>query len=161
VLFGREHYAPGLEWDAYAEYLPGWEILGAPADQLDRHLDGVDVLCSFGAPVDAQLLQSGSFGLVQQLGVGLEKVDVEAATAAGVWVARLPAELTGNADGVADTALLLILAALRRLDAARAGLAPGAVGRACGSHSGGPHGRGGGLGRDGRRHRAASAWLRM
>lgn len=128
MLFGREHYAPGLEWDAYAEYLPGWEILGAPADQLDRHLDGVDVLCSFGAPVDAQLLQSGSFGLVQQLGVGLEKVDVEAATAAGVWVARLPAELTGNADGVADTALLLILAALRRLDAARAGLARGGGG---------------------------------
>lgn len=125
VLFGREHYAPGLEWSAYAAYLPGWDILGVPADQLDRHLDGVDVLCSFGAQVDAQLLQSGTFGLVQQLGVGLERVDVEAATAAGVWVARLPAELTGNADGVADTALLLILASLRRLDAARAGLAAG------------------------------------
>jgi lactate dehydrogenase-like 2-hydroxyacid dehydrogenase len=49
---------------------------------------------------------------VQQFRVGLEKVDLEAATQQGVWVARIP----GNADSVAELALLQLLALVRRLD---------------------------------------------
>jgi len=67
----------------------------------------------------------GKFGLVQQFGVGLEKVDVAAATDRGIWVARLPGELSGNADSVAELAVLHLLALSRRLDDARQNLRDG------------------------------------
>jgi phosphoglycerate dehydrogenase-like enzyme len=122
VRFARPHYAPGLEWSAYQPLLSDWEIVvGEPA--APGALDGVDVLVA--AAVDADLIDAGAFGLIQQIGTGTDRIDVEAATDAGVWVSSLPSGVTGNADGVADTALLLTLAALRRLDESRQALAEG------------------------------------
>lgn len=129
VRFARPHYAPGLEWSAYQPLLPDWEIVaGDPA--APGALDGVDVLVA--AAVDAELIDAGTFGLIQQIGTGTDRIDVEAATDAGVWVSSLPAGLTGNADGVADTAVLLTLAALRRLDESRQALAHGRWGEPAG-----------------------------
>jgi phosphoglycerate dehydrogenase-like enzyme len=72
----------------------------------------------------------GTFGLIQQFGVGVEKVDVAAATDRGIWVARLPGDLAGNADSVAEIAVLHLLTLSRRLDEARQTLRDG--------HWGGP-----------------------
>jgi len=132
VLFARERFAPGLEWSAYAPLLPGWELTSCAPTVIPGHLEGVDVLCSVGARVDAGVIDRGTFGLVQQIGVGLDGIDVDAATAAGVWVARLPADLTGNADSVGEHAVLLLLAVLRQLDQSRAVLRSGAWGAPAG-----------------------------
>jgi phosphoglycerate dehydrogenase-like enzyme len=130
VRFARPHYAPGLEWSAYRSLLPDWEIaVGDPT--APGALDGVDVLVA--AAVDAELIDAGGFGLIQQIGTGTDRIDVEAATRAGVWVSSLPSGLTANADGVADTAVLLTLAALRRLDESRRALADGRWGEPAGS----------------------------
>ena len=83
---------------------------------MSDHLDGVDVVCPWGSPVDATTLKAGTFGLVQQFGVGLEKVDVAAATELGVYVARIPGDAGGNADSVAEVAVLHMLALTRRLN---------------------------------------------
>jgi phosphoglycerate dehydrogenase-like enzyme len=129
VRFARPYYAPGLEWSAYQALLPDWEIVaGDPTAR--GALDGVDVLVA--AAVDAELIDAGAFGLIQQYGTGTDRIDVEAATEAGVWVSSLPSGLTGNADGVADTAVLLTLAALRRLDESRRALADGRWGEPAG-----------------------------
>ena len=129
VRFARPNYAPGLEWSAYQPLLPDWEIVvGDPA--APGALDGVDVLVA--AAVDAELIDAGGFGLIQQIGTGTDRIDVQAATQAGVWVSSLPSGLTGNADGVADTAVLLTLAALRRLDQSRQALADGRWGEPAG-----------------------------
>jgi phosphoglycerate dehydrogenase-like enzyme len=117
----RPHYAPGLEWSAYQPLLPDWEIVAG--DPTAGALDGVDVLVA--AAADAELIAAGAFGLIQQIGTGTDRIDTDAATKAGVWVSSLPSGLTGNADGVADTAVLLTLAALRRLDESRRALADG------------------------------------
>jgi phosphoglycerate dehydrogenase-like enzyme len=68
------------------------------------------------------IIEAGSFGLIQQFGVGLESVDIAAATELGVWVARVPGEVGGNADSVAELAIMLLLALARRLDEGRAAL---------------------------------------
>jgi phosphoglycerate dehydrogenase-like enzyme len=129
VRFARPHYAPGLEWSAYQPLLPDWEIVvGHPT--APGALDGVDVLVA--AAVDAALIDAGGFGLIQQIGTGTDGIDVRAATDAGVWVSSLPSGLTGNADGVADTAVLLTLAVLRRLDESRRALAAGRWGEPAG-----------------------------
>ena len=86
---------------------------------------GADVACPFGATIDAAVLEAGTFGLVHQYGVGLEKVDLDRAAQLGVWAARVPGHLSGNADSVAELAVLQLLALIRRLDDARAALRAG------------------------------------
>jgi phosphoglycerate dehydrogenase-like enzyme len=76
------------------------------------------VIVPYVARIDAALIDAGGFGLVQQFGVGLETVDVDAATRAGVWVARVPSGGIGNAESVAEHAVLLMLALSRRWPAA-------------------------------------------
>jgi len=116
---------PTASWEIALDHLPGWELQVCRGDETLDHLDGADVLVPMPNTVDREIIEAGTFGLIQQYGVGLERVDVEAATEAGVWVARLPAGLTGNADGVAELAVAQILTAVRRLDEARAAVANG------------------------------------
>jgi hypothetical protein len=74
VLFGRERFTAELDWAGLARLLPGWEVVASPPDQIADHLDGVAAVCPFGAWVDRPVLDAGSFGLVHQYEVGLEKV---------------------------------------------------------------------------------------
>ena len=119
VLFGRERYTAELGWTDLAGLLPGWEILVSPPGDIADHLDGVAAVCPFGARIDKAVLEAGTFGLVQQFGVGLESVDITRATELGVWVARVPGDAGGNADSVAELAVLFLLALARRFDEAR------------------------------------------
>ena len=123
ALFGRERFTAELDWSSLAALLPGWEIVASPRDQVADHLDGVAAICPFGAWIDRSVLDAGSFGLVHEFGVGLEKVDVARATELGVWVSRVPGDAAGNADSVAEIAVLHLLALVRRLGEARAALA--------------------------------------
>jgi len=97
-----------------APLVPQWELVACSTDDVLRHLVDVDVVVPYGAAVGAEVISAGSFGLIQQFGVGLETVDVEAATSAGVWVARVPSAQTGNAESVAEHAILLMLALSRK-----------------------------------------------
>ena len=108
--------------------MPGQDITTCPAGRTAEFLDGVDVVVPYVSPIDEAIVRAGSFGLVQQFGVGLDGVDIDAATDAGVWVARVPSAGTGNAESAAEHALLLMLALSRRLPQARAALAAGIVG---------------------------------
>lgn len=120
VLFGREHISAELSWDQLAHLLPGWDLAACRPGELAGNLDGVDVVCPFGAHVTAPVIEAGSFGLVHQFGVGLENVDVATATERGVLVARVPGDASGNADSCAELAVLLLLALTRRFDESRA-----------------------------------------
>jgi phosphoglycerate dehydrogenase-like enzyme len=118
LLIGFDQYP----LEPFETLLPGWDVVRTSPDRFADLAEGVDVVTPIAAKVDAGLLAAGSFGLVQQFGVGLENVDIDAATAAGVWVSRLPGDVTGNADSVAEHAVLLTLALSRQLDAARQAL---------------------------------------
>jgi phosphoglycerate dehydrogenase-like enzyme len=111
-----------------APLVPGHEITTCPAGRTADFLAGVDIVVPYVSKIDASIVGHGTFGLVQQFGVGLDAVDVGAATDAGVWVARVPSRGTGNAESVAEHALLLTLALSRRLPQAQAALAAGIVG---------------------------------
>jgi D-3-phosphoglycerate dehydrogenase len=64
---------------------------------------------SFRASEIASLRQTG---LLIRAGIGYDVIDVDAATAAGIWVANVPDYCV---DEVADHAMLLLMAAWRRL----------------------------------------------
>lgn len=72
---------------------------------------GAQVLVDQYAPITAEVLDAlPTVALVVRYGVGVDTVDVEAATARGVWVANVPDYGTGE---VADHTLALALALLR------------------------------------------------
>ena len=62
------------------------------------NLDGVDVVCPFGARIGAAVMAAGTFGLIHQFGVGLDGVDVGGRDRTRHLVARVPGDLGGNAD---------------------------------------------------------------
>jgi phosphoglycerate dehydrogenase-like enzyme len=122
ILVGMEQFTAELGWRDLARLLPEWEVVPSPPGQVVEHLDGVAAVCPMGASIDRAVLDAGSFGLVHQFGVGLERVDVARASELGVWVTRVPGDVSGNADSVAELAVLLLLALVRKLDSARAAL---------------------------------------
>jgi phosphoglycerate dehydrogenase-like enzyme len=125
LLFARERLADGAPADLLGALLPGWEIATCKPERLTESLDGVTAICPLGTKIGADVLSAGTFGLVHQFGVGLDRVDVATATELGVWVARVPGDIGGNADSVAELAVLQLLALARRLDESRAALASG------------------------------------
>ena len=58
VLFGAPRFTAELSWADLAAELPGWEISACPRRQLADHVDGVDVVCPWGSPVDAATLEA-------------------------------------------------------------------------------------------------------
>lgn len=132
VLFAREQFNRGIPWSELAPLLPGWVIETCQRERIAEAAAEVDVVCPFGARVDRETISSSRFGLIQQFGVGLDGVDLQAATESGVWVARLPGDLTGNADSVAELAIHHVLSLLRRVDDARIGLREGRWGQPVG-----------------------------
>jgi phosphoglycerate dehydrogenase-like enzyme len=130
ILFCGEGFSESRR--RLAPLLPNAEIITCPTDSVLQSLDGVDVIVPYVSRVDAAIVHAGAFGLVQQFGVGLDGVDLDAATAAGVWVARVPSAGTGNAESVAEHALLLMLALSRRLSQTRGALSAGKVGEPAG-----------------------------
>ncbi len=131
ILFCDDGYSEARR--RLALELPEHSIEATGAGEVQEHLDGVDVIVPYMARIDAAVIDAGTFGLVQQFGVGLETVDVDAATRAGVWVARIPSGGTGNAESVAEHALLLMLALARKLPQAAAAMRDGRLGEPAGS----------------------------
>jgi phosphoglycerate dehydrogenase-like enzyme len=119
ILFGREHFSAGMPWEGLARFLPEHEIIACSSNTLVDSITDADVVVPFGSRVDRALIERGRFGLIQQFGVGLDTVDIPAATRAGVWVARLPASTTGNADSVAEHAIMQMLMLSRKLEQVR------------------------------------------
>ncbi|PPS43329.1 NAD(P)-dependent oxidoreductase [Chroococcidiopsis sp. TS-821] len=65
-------------------------------------------------PVDALLMDSlPQLKLIQRSGVGVENVDIPAATQRGIYVANVPSAGTGNAESVAELVILHMLALAR------------------------------------------------
>jgi phosphoglycerate dehydrogenase-like enzyme len=75
----------------------------------------VDVLIPAMYRVDAEAIAHTSAKIIHQFGVGLEGVDIPAATRRGIYVANVPGhEGTGNAASVAEHAIFLMLALARK-----------------------------------------------
>jgi phosphoglycerate dehydrogenase-like enzyme len=82
----------------------------------------IEVLLVLG-PVTRELMeQLPDLALIQTLSDGYEGVDMNAATELGIRVSYAPADVTCNADSVAEYAVLLMLATARRLSVALAAI---------------------------------------
>jgi phosphoglycerate dehydrogenase-like enzyme len=105
--------------------LPGHTVVSCAASDVARNLNGVDVVIPSVAKISAEIIEKGTFGLIQQLGIGLDPVDIPAATKSGVWVAPVPGAGSGNAESVAELAIMFILGLMRRYEEAHANVMKG------------------------------------
>jgi phosphoglycerate dehydrogenase-like enzyme len=105
--------------DEFFAWQPGDE---APSTELE-------VIIAFGK-IDSKVIEAQTkLRLLQMASAGYEGVDVEAATKFGVWVGSAPTTKTGNGESVAEVAVLLMLAASRRMNEELAFTHGGAQGR--------------------------------
>jgi phosphoglycerate dehydrogenase-like enzyme len=98
---------------------PQDEFLTWPPGEKAPAMD-LEVLLAVGKVGAEELEGQTKLGLLQTASAGYDGIDVEAATKAGIWVASAPTTKTGNGESVAEFAVLLMLAASRRLNAALA-----------------------------------------
>ncbi len=108
-------YAAGPALAARLEAL-GLDLATCPENDdagIAALLPQTEVLWHVIRRVDAALMDAAPrLRLIQKIGVGLNTIDLDAARARGIAVCNLPGT---NAPAVAEHALLLMLAALRRL----------------------------------------------
>jgi phosphoglycerate dehydrogenase-like enzyme len=98
--------------DRLAAALPDWRIeAGAQFDP--EAARRATVLVPFGMRVGADLLAGSAIRLIQQFGVGVDPVDLEAARRLGIPVANAPSAVSGMAGSVAEGAVLLVLSCAR------------------------------------------------
>ncbi len=82
--------------------LPNDIVEECAPDRTDKAALESDVLIPLIAPITQKTLASKSLKLVQQFGVGLDTIDIEAANRKEIFVANVPSEGTGNAESVAE-----------------------------------------------------------
>lgn len=92
-----------------AERLPHDEVLACGRRNVEESATRCDVLVPGIAAIPAGAFASSRLKLVHQFGVGLDSVDIPAATRAGVLVANVPSVGTGNAESVAELAIAHML----------------------------------------------------
>src|ERR1700677_4027156 len=91
---------------------PGWEIVVSNPKEFMQHLAGADALIVRSAvTVDKAVLAAApNLRVIGRAGVGVDNVDLPAATAAGVLVMNTPG---GNAVSVAEHTIALMLSMAR------------------------------------------------
>src|SRR5258708_28251377 len=96
------------------EAQPGWEIVVSNPKEYAKHLADADALIVRSAvKVNADVLaQAPKLRVIGRAGVGVDNVDLPAATAAGVLVMNTPG---GNAVSVAEHTLALMLSLARSI----------------------------------------------
>ncbi|MCF7936875.1 MAG: glyoxylate reductase [Synergistales bacterium] len=105
---------------AFSSQLAGLELEIAPLEELQAAPEGIGVLIVTPTVIGPELLDSmPDLQLIQQWGAGIEGIDLEACTERGIAVCNVPSRGTGNAESVAELALLHTLQLARRAADAR------------------------------------------
>ena len=119
--------------DAIAAEMPGVEFVTIPKDRSRFDPCKVDVLVPLGGTVDAALMDATQPALVQQFGVGVQGVDLDAARQRKIPVANISSAATGNAIAVAEAAIMHLLLLLRHFPRLQDSVAAGVLGQPIGN----------------------------
>ncbi len=110
-------------------HLPDDTIIACPAEEVLSATRDADVVVPTMHRVDADIIRATSARMIHQFGVGLEGVDIPAATEQGIYVANVPGhEGTGNAASVSEHAIFLMLALARKFPQAAENVRNGVFG---------------------------------
>lgn len=116
ILLAEPLATPGLR---LLQEQPGWEVIVSNPKDFLQHVGTADALIvSNAVRVNAALLEkSPNLRVIGRAGVGIDNIDIAAATSAGVLVMNTPG---GNAVSVAEHTLALMLSLARSIPQANA-----------------------------------------
>ena len=113
ILFAAPEKAWGGFLDKIRNELPEHHFEATGRFGLDT-LKGVQILIPTMSSITRELLaEADELRLIQQCGVGLEGVDLEAARDLNIPVANVPSDISGNADSVAELGIYLMIGLAR------------------------------------------------
>ncbi|MFT5113660.1 MAG: phosphoglycerate dehydrogenase-like enzyme [Parasphingorhabdus sp.] len=128
VLFAAPHSAWGGFLGKLRQRNPEINFSATGAFSIPS-LQSIDVLIPTMTRVTQQHFQSADcLKLIQQVGVGLEGVDIDAARDCSILVANVPSGESGNADSVAEMGLYLMLALARDVRSMTRNFSQGIIG---------------------------------
>ncbi|KAI9101477.1 hypothetical protein K1719_023959 [Acacia pycnantha] len=116
VLFCGPHFPASHDYTR--EYLQNHSSIKVdvlPLDDVPKAIGDYHMCILKSMRLDSNIISRAvNMKLIMQYGVGLEGVDIDAATKHGVKVARIPSDGTGNSSSCAEMAIYLMLGLLRR-----------------------------------------------
>ncbi len=113
VLFGGTAFERVKE--SFLSLFEGVDFRIARDDEILDALPWAEVLVTAPREIGESMLRNAkSLKLIQEWGTGVEGIDLAACTRLGIKVCNVPSRGTGNAESVAETALLLMLLLARR-----------------------------------------------
>lgn len=99
----------------YLQDYPFIQVDVVPLDDVPNVIENYHMCVVKMMKLDSHVIaRAKQMKLVLQFGVGLEGVDIDAATKCGIKVARIPGDITGNAASCAEMAIYLMLGLLRK-----------------------------------------------
>lgn len=132
VLFCEEGFTYARE--VLKTLLPDLEIVSSTRDRIMENLKNVNVIIPAMARITEEIMDTcNTLKLIQQWGVGLEGVDIEAATKRGIYVANVPSTGTGNADSVAELVIFFMIALGREFNQCQISIKEKKIGTPVGS----------------------------
>ncbi|XP_010063710.2 hydroxypyruvate reductase isoform X2 [Eucalyptus grandis] len=116
VLFCGPHFPASQDYTReYLSQYPFIQVDEAALDDVPRVIGNYHLCVVKNKRFDSDIIaQAKQMKLLMQFGVGLEGVDIDAATKNGIKVARIPSDVTGNAASCAEMAIYLMLGLLRK-----------------------------------------------
>ncbi|KAM0057125.1 putative hydroxypyruvate reductase [Helianthus debilis subsp. tardiflorus] len=116
VLFCGPHFPASHNYTK--EYLHNYPLIQVddlPFDSIPDLIGNYDICVVKSMRLSSDLIARATrMKLIMQYGVGLEGVDITAATNHGIKVARIPSKVTGNAASCAEMAIYIMLGLLRK-----------------------------------------------
>ncbi|KAK1288822.1 hypothetical protein QJS10_CPB19g00079 [Acorus calamus] len=116
VLFCGSHWPASQEYTReYLQSHPFIQVDDVPLDDVPDVLSKYHICVVKNFRMDSKAIScANQMKLIMQFGVGLEGVDIDAATNHGIRVARIPGDVTGNSTACAEMAIYLMMGLLRR-----------------------------------------------
>lgn len=115
-------------WDILAPAFRDYDTDVAGDDELPVKIGDAEVLIIRPMPVnDALLAHAGKLRMIQQWGTGTEGMDLDACTRKGIFACNVPSRGTGNAESVAEMAIMHMLLLARRFSRSQEKLLEGKV----------------------------------
>ncbi|KAL3513514.1 hypothetical protein ACH5RR_026231 [Cinchona calisaya] len=116
VLFCGPHFPASHDYTReYVQHYPFLKVDDVPFDNIDDVIGNYDLCVVKSMRLNAELISRAKrMKLIMQYGVGLEGIDIGAASKHGIKVARIPSGATGNAASCSEMAIYLMLGLLRK-----------------------------------------------
>ncbi|EYU28234.1 hypothetical protein ABFS82_14G319100 [Erythranthe guttata] len=116
VLFCGPHFPASHNYTIeYLQSHPFIQVDVVPLDDVREVIGNYDICVVKSLRLNADIIsRANKMKLIMQFGVGLEGVDINAATKHGIKVAKIPSDGTGNATSCAEMSIYLMLGLLRK-----------------------------------------------